>query len=99
MFEGASSFKQNIKGWNISSVEEHTDMFGVIRETYYANTSSNTVIDLINHKEESWGVKMNTEGSWRILRVDEGGQFDKMGVKVGWQVIRVNHMETHAVDS
>ena len=35
---------------------------------------------------------MNT--SWKITRVDEGRQFDKMGVKVGWKVIRVDGMKT-----
>lgn len=44
---------------------------------------------LVAHKDEPWGVEVNFD-SWTITRVDRNKQFNKLGIRVGNKILRVD---------
>ena len=46
-------------------------------------------MNLADHEDEPWGVAIDWD-RWTVTRVDYSKQFEKLGVKVGQEVLRVN---------
>jgi len=44
---------------------------------------------LVAHKDEPWGVQVNFD-TWLITRVDRDKQFNKLGIRVGYKILRVD---------
>jgi len=44
---------------------------------------------LVAHKDEPWGVQVNFD-TWIITRVDRNKQFNKLGIRVGNKILRVD---------
>jgi len=58
--------------------------------------SERIIVKRFDGDRQKWGVKVNLGddlSKWRVLDLQEGGQFAKKGVRKGWKFVKINNFE------
>jgi len=58
--------------------------------------SERIIVKRFDGDRQKWGVKVNLGddlNKWRVLDLQEGGQFAKKGVRKGWKFVKINNFE------